>query len=494
MGKRKWAFALAAAGLLTLLYLGAIAFTPAGLIGTPEYRLPVLHHGSFARLPVAALILALAVLVAVLFLRDLPALLSARLGRPRVYAAFFLLGLSFQLGPAAAHRMGLVELPLRVYLPDHTSYFSDAAKILSMRVWLEAFPVRLRELGTHTRTHPPGAVMPFFVLLRAMESRPELAELAAGWVPRGDEARSKLGLSTPEVAAGGLAALFLLLIAAATVPLAFALGRALTDDRRAGLAAALFAAMPAFGHQTPVLDHALGFMILLALWFTVSALHRRALWKMPAAGAIIGFGLWFGTSVLAAAPLCLLFLAAGLFHLRKETAPLRNHVVLFLALTALLLTTGAAVTALIGTALDINYLQIYRAVMESGWSFNNRVSGRFHAWMWMLWDPYELAAFAGMAVSGCFLWAIIGQGRLLGARRFSAINPWLLATVVFLLALDLSGKVVYEASRLAWFTFPLIALGAVNALPDPDEPGYLPASAILLGLTAASALTFRMIF
>jgi hypothetical protein len=487
-GREGWLIAAAAA--LTAAYLAAIGFTPRWLIGTSEYQWPVLHHGSWARLPLAATLLAGAAALALLLIAELPALLKTRWGRARAYGAMLLLGLAFQLGPAATHRMGLLEYPLRVYLPDHTSYFTDAAKITELRPWLASYPSRTADFATHTRTHPPGAVLLFYAAQRALERLPAVARWYVDAVPRSREAMQTFGLSPAQTAAGGLMAALLLLGAAAMAPLTFALGRGLLSDQRAALAAVLLASAPAFSQHTPVLDHLLAGLILTALWLTLTAIRKGRMARVVGAGAIIGAGLWLGTSVLAALPLIAL-VGAGVLWEYRGSAPRRRLLVLYASIMVVLVGAAALAVLGLGLALGADYLDVYRAITEVGWNFNNQASGRFQTWSWIAFDPYEFLAWAGTPLAVLFGGAVIGEiwTRVTNPGHGQA---WVLAAVGFMAALDLSGKVCYESARLAWFCYPLLAIVAAKSAPLPGPRYRLPA--LVLGAQIVSTLVMRMIF
>lgn len=490
---------LAGVAALTVLYLALISRKASWLIGTPEYHWPALDHGLVSRLPAALFILLGAGAVGLFLIQALPEVLQSSWGRARVYAAFFLLGLAFQLGPAAAHRMGMIEFPLRVYLADHTSYFTDAAKIEEVGPWLELFPVSIRDLATHSRTHPPGAVLVFYGIQRVMDHLPGVSAAYLRWMPRSQEALYGFRLSAAQVAAGGVSALALLLIAALAMPLTFALGRLIGDDRPAALAALLFASAPAFSHKTPILDHALAVLILAALWLTVSGLKQKQIWRVVIAGIILGAGTWIGTAVLAGLPLCALFAAAACFKFKQDGVSKKKTAVLVFLICVLIAGSALATGLMIQLGLGMDFREVYRAITEVGWKFNNTVSGRIQPWMWIAFDPYEILAWAGLPLSACFLLAVFQALRSAVRRDWAAVSPWLLATVIFLLALDLSGKVCYESARLAWFAFPLIALPAGQQFLKEDLKGgqtFLSGRniALLLALQIASTLVWRMTF
>jgi hypothetical protein len=464
------------------------------LIGTAEYQWPVLHHGLISRVPVASVILAGAVALSLLLIAELPQLWKVKRGRVKVYLGLLVLGLAFQLGPAAVHPMGLLEYPLRIYLPDHTSYFTDAQKVQALRPWANAFPAHLGDFATHTRTHPPGAVALFYGAQRVAGFFPRLAEAYVELMPRSREAMQMFGLSPAQALAGGGCAMLLLLVSAAMAPLAFAVARTVITDQRAAMAAVLLASAPAFSHKTPILDHLFAGLILTALWLVLTAVRQRQMWRVALAGAIIGAGLWLGTSLLAAFPLIAMLGGAAIWQYRQDdSSPGRIMILLGCIVGAL---AGAAFLSMlaVGALLGADYLEVYQAITEIGWKYNNQISGRFQTWMWIAFNPYELLAWAGWPLAALFLAAVYTEPKKAWRLAPDHLAAGTIALAAFLLILDLSGKVCYEASRLCWFCYPLLAIPAAQVAPLPGPGRNYLRPALILGAQAVSTLVFKMIF
>ncbi len=532
---RGLALLFAAVFIISAAYLVLIGLFPRTLGATGEYEWPVLFHGVVKRLPAALLITLLGVCLAALFFRDAPAIAGRRAGKARILLALFLLGAALQAGPAAVHKQGLLEYSLRVYLPDHNSYFADAARIRDPRQWLDHYLARFEKLSaildkvkagqqsgrdvrglwreadaifhTHTRTHPPGAVLAFYAAQELAGSSPGFTRFYVQAVPRSREAAGEFGISASEVTAGGLCALVLFLTAAASVPLAFVLARLFLSDQKAVLAAALFATAPAFSHKTPVLDHCLAFVVLFCLWLFMSGLFSSKWWKPVVAGVIAGPAMWMGTSVIALFPLCAVFAAAWLVKSANgdrasKEGSWKGRAVHALVFIAVLSGTAAVVCLSAGTALDLSYIKVYKAVSRVGWNLNNLASQRQNVSLWIAFNFYEMIAFAGVPLAVFFI-ASAASSLVSVFKRQAATGavPWVLAIAVFMLALNLSGKVCYEASRLAWFCFPLMAIAAAEKIPahstDIHNEEQKPATlfiAGLLALQAACAIVFRMIY
>jgi hypothetical protein len=184
--------------------------------------------------------------------------------------------------------------------------------------------------------------------------------------------------------------------------------------------------------------------------------------------------------------------AAALQAFAQEKAPVKNHAVLLASFAALLIASaGIAVWAGQGI-LGISYLDAYRDTAHTGFDFNNIASGRIHTLQWIAFNFYEMTAFAGIPLALLAAHQIKTQVSTAKKRDWKRLNPWTLAALAFLLALNLSGKVCYESSRLAWFAFPLFGLIAAPSLPPPGRRLSIPA--LLLALQAASTLVFRMIY
>jgi len=481
--------------IITIAYLILISSVPDWLIGTPEYKQPVIYHGETGRIPAAFFITLITLAAGIFIFKDTSNILSAKYGQLKIYLILLLLGIALQLGPSAVHRMGFLEYPLKVYVPDHTSYFTDALTIKDLDRWLEEFPAKLPLMHTHTRTHPPGAVVLFYAGQKTMEKLPWISSFYVDNVPRSDEAMRTFGLTPSQTAAGGLCAFVLFIITVLVVPLTFAIARIFTDDETSVLAALFFASVPAFAHRTPVLDHMLALILLISLWFVLSSIRHKQIWKAPLAGLLMGAGTWFGTTLFAALPLCLLFCAAAVWHFRQNGAPAKNLVIIFFSYSGILVGTAVTACFFSGLFFGLDFIDVYTAITKHGWEFNNTTSGRVSSWMWILYNPHEFLMWAGIPLSIIFISAIFKSVRDVLREGMSKLDPWLAAFMIFLVALDLSGKVCYESSRLVWFGYPLLAIfsaGYVIKLFESDKHKYTYIFLILL-LLAANAFVLRMI-
>ena len=469
--------------ILTVLYLAALALWPEALNHNSEYQWPVLHHGIAKKIiPASFAILAIIVILVRLYQKlDWQNLSS----RTRTSLAFLILltSLGLQIIPMTVHRMGLLEFPLRIYLPDHTSYFTDAIQFQEKQLF-EDFPKLVTQLHTHSRTHPPGAIQFFHSLIRVTQDLPGFVQWYNRTIPRSQEAAERFHLSFDEVAAGGLAAALIILMAAGTVIFCLWSGNLLQIENRAvWLGACLFLFTPTFSNKSPVLDQYSSFLFLFGAAYFLWGLKRKSLWPGLLCGFFLSSGLWWSYSFLAAPPLCLLLAAAWM----KKNPSSRPFLYLGLFLIALIVMPLAAWIS------GADPAAIYKANL-AGWYFNNTVSGRIHMWKWILFNPYEFFAWLGVPIFLFFALAVGREVKKAWLKQWDRIDPLIWAIVIFGIALDLSGRVCYESPRLAWFYAPLVCLVAAKGFTETQGSNRAWPLAIVLVLQAATVLVFRMLF
>ncbi len=482
----------AATAFFTVVYLLFIIFLPEKINHTPEYHWPVLRHGVLVKMIPAAAAIAACIWLVVSFIKR-----SERAGTSKVKTwqaglFIFLAALAMQVIPMSMHSMGLLEFPLRIYVADHTSYFTDAANIKRPREFLQKFPKTAQSLHTHSRTHPPLSVMTFWAVNRVTGAFPGFVSWFNRTVPRSEEASRKFDLTPAQVAGGGVAAALITMTACMCAVLAFLTAAEFFGFRAALCAAFIFIFTPAFSHRTPVMDQAFAFFILLAVWILLKALRlkKSLLGFMP--GIIVGLGLWFSPVFLAALPLAGAFFLYWLARAKKngQDIPSFSFILVFSVLFA-----AGVLIALLGTGalLDLSYLEVYRANMK-GWSFNNTASGRVSTWMWILFNPYEFLTWQGAPVLVLLLVSIGMEARRIFKREVKTGSLFFWTVIVFALALDLSGRVCYESPRLVFFLIPFTCMIAVNVLEEKGGEDSGLKWETVLSFQALCILAFRLVF
>jgi len=468
---------------LTMLYVAGLALWPESLNHNSEYAWPVLNHGVANKLIPASVALLIVIATIVWIYRKANWEKLSRWRSNLLGLVIFITALLLQVVPMTVHKMGLLEFPLRIYLPDHTSYFSDAIKINEKELFGD-FAKLVPQLNTHSRTHPPGAILFFKTIVKLTEGIPGLADWYNRTLPRSQEAGERFHLSRVEVCAGGLAALVIIFLATLTPSLMIWFGKLLEEKQGViWIGACLFILTPVFSNKSPVLDQFFAFLFVFGISFFLRGIKRGGLWEGFLSGFFFSSCLGWSYTFLAA-PLFCLFLAVA--WIRKSDSPQP-----FPYLTIFLITLLSF--PLVAWIAHANPLAIYRANL-AGWHFNNTTSGRIHMWKWILFNPYEFFAWLGVPVFCFFALAVWREVKKVRLRQWSEADPLVWAIFIFGLALDLSGRVCYESPRLAWFYAPFVCLVAAKGFANTEGLNRAWGLAVILVLQAATVLVFRMLF
>ncbi|NUP99996.1 MAG: hypothetical protein HUU35_09090 [Armatimonadetes bacterium] len=345
------------------------------------------------------------------------------------------------------------------------SYFAAALQITEPAEFLATFPERMHLLGQHAATQSAGLTLLHWLLWRLF--RLDFFVVAA------DTATSLVGQFTVESVAIGIgrtwslplteddvaAAIFAgatltLLGTAAALPL-FGLVRRYASERAGYLAVALFLLMPGLWNYTPCIDQV---YITIFAWAALAL--SRYLDRGPASRWAVDLRAFVLTGWLAGLALLLNFgfvvlpvWAAFLTALAWGRPPVQAGWQR-LAVAGLGLPVGWLLGILtMYLALDYRVLEAIQQSHQAiapGW-------GRTY-WIWVLADWPEFFISAGWPVvllAGAALWT----GR---PAEEPPAGPWrqLLAVGLLLLALDLSGLIRGEVSRM-WLLYvpPLIVAG-----------------------------------
>ncbi len=492
-------------GVIAVLSLGLdllIYYHPAWFNHNSEYKWSALWHGRKAACVWVFLCWSLILGLAYAIWLKLTGFAGNRAKDAWSAILLFLLAVLSPLVFIQVNRFGTYELLIRVMVPDHTGYFTDAVRFRSKDELVKTYLTDWQKLSTHSRTHPPGTVLLFMEMNRLAE-RSGMIKRLYRWTVK-DEVRQKLGMAflspSPAVAmlgAGAMLALWLMLFASALAALLgyFVLRRFYSAEMGFG-SGLILASMPAFSQHTPVMDQVFADFILgSTLLALLGAGKRPALQAlmMLAAGILIGAGMWLSPGVGAAALLIPILLAAqakmrkrgsSAFQMGKEVAGAGFLVVL-----------GAVLALWLGSKLiGAGWLEIYR-INRLGWYFNNTVSGRVHAWKWILFNPYEFFFWTSFPVFAGILAKLFHELKKASSGEFrESADVFFWAVLVFMVVLNFSGQVCYESPRLCWFCLPMIAIIGATGLVRSMKNLHSFEKATFLGLVSLHTIFLVLIY
>jgi len=309
-------------------------------------------------------------------------------------------------------------------------YYHDLPRAADPAAFVRTFHAEQPAMLDHTRTHPPGALLWFRLLLALLGDRPAAFSLAT--------AAASVALT---------AAAFPVLLRAALPGL---------DSARRGHATLLLLLLPAVQVYYCASLDALIAGLLLALVAVYVAEGREAA-RLAASGALLFATSFLTFGVLWALPV---LFAADVLRWRRTTRPAA-----LLRLPVVLLGVAAAYGALY-TALGFDYAAALRTAsrLENPQGFRGLVEPMSYLFT-RLENVAELAAFAGPWL---LLWIWRGRGLL----RRSAPLGWRLFTAATLTlgAMFLTGAYrTGETARACLFVWPFLLLPALAALGHSDE-------------------------
>lgn len=337
-------------------------------------------------------------------------------------------------------------------------YFAAAERIGALRPWLADYHELQARDGYKLSTHPPGAVLAYWLPLRLYQQLPPVRALAGGWLDGltgGEtatlaEVLARIPTVQPSNADRLAAALWCLLwIAAAgslTVWPVYLLG-ARWGGPRVGLAAAgLFCLLPSSLLYTASLDVVL---LLLTAWALVALDWGLTSARGPWAGGLaagLALGAALSASIGAAASVGLV-VAYGLAQVWAGAVESRR-----LGLVLAALGGGLLVVALGALALGVRV----PTVLANGLGAHQHgAGGTGHRpyWPWAVWNLVDYALLVGPPVVAVAL----------AGWRQRAIAAPVVAVVGLLVLLSASGIVKAETERLWIFANPLLATAAAAA-------------------------------
>jgi hypothetical protein len=370
-----------------------------------------------------------------------------------------------------------------------TEYFGAAQSVGDPAAYCRTYPQAMAQ-GHHVATHPPGAVLTYWLLLRVYHSRvcpsatfAALAEMVIG-APR--EAIAQAAASYPGMILAPKdvgAALFCCVTfgtcaALAILPL-YRLARHVTRRSTALLVCALFALAPGPVLFFQGLDALIALLCVTGLALATEAVTRGRPAVGAAAGLLLGLCGWITFGAGAAV---VVVGASGVWLACRTVTPLRRRAWAAMGAGAVAwLGAMAALHLACGGQLPAIFAQAMRAHRALTWVGFHRDYPT-----WVLLNLVEIAVFAGFPTVA----RIVEGGASIASRRAAGLVDVIgLVTLAVLLALNFAGSVRGEVGRVWLFLMPPLMLWAGARLSVPQTARRRPAAlALVVTLLQTAAL------
>jgi len=409
----------------------------------------------------------------------------------------------------AATPMRMAHLARIIKSQAWTSYFTLAQWIQNgrrppLRETLQRYAELVPDLPLHASTHPPGAMISCYGVLRLFQNHPGLCAAAANLYQKTGTDPQLVGvekLASDEVAALSLGILVVVAGQLGVFPIFWLVrwamkgasehGREKESERTAWAAAALWVHYPALVLMTPAFDLIYPTVALLCVYFTIRGLNDRPVIWGVALGLAFMAGITFTFSLLLLAPmLCLM----AWLELCRRAGSLRLKAVLQQAspgspggrrlwvLVAVTAVTCVIVDALLRYVFGIHLMQIFFAAVQNQ---NEQLLPKLNRTykVWVFYNIWDFLLFAGMPL------VVLALGWFVRAfrewwRRPAAIVPAIAIFPLAVLAVDLSHQLSAETARVWLFLAPgIVWAGAAELVHCSGEHYRWVLAGLLLAQT-----------
>lgn len=417
-----------------------------------------------------------------------------RASRRRVIAALLTLWLLAMAWQGGLHGLADLSVPLLIsstWSTVGTEYFRTAYEIQEVTAFLRDYPRLMAQAQYHVATHPPGAVLFYWLGLQVLEHVPGLQglfrHLAETWSGGSVAEIARFSQRFPSAAhlppAAVPAALFsaflLMLCGSSTVIPIYLLARLEGDRRRALLAAVCFCTVPSFLLFFQSLDQLVLVLATWTLYFFLRGVQRERWGFFLAAGGMWGLTLLVSLGGLSLGVLAGIFLVGWAWQRRSQGDWPR-----WIAGYAIFLGGAVGVWLLAALLGGFSPLQVIR----QGLAAHARVTTvefprTYRLWVWL--NGVDFAVFLGLPLTVWWMRSLPAAARAFraspDARPPSLLGGFHLALFLTLLVLDLSGKVRAEVGRIWLFLMPPVVAGLAPSLDSVSPDRRLVA--LCLGIT-----------
>ena len=458
-----------------------------------------------------------------------------------------------QLGLAHLGKVGIGDFPIVTLAPWANGYCYRASHVEDIGEFLSEYHERIRDLGPHVRTHPPGAIVFYWFAMRYFRTHEDQADRLLNALddtvfdtgPASDALKQYADIRVPRwvMAAAWLSSMVILVATCLTVVPIYFLAKRFHSQAAALTAAALVCVLPGFLMFTPATDQLFCPLAACITLLCVYGTDRGRVWPWFVAGLLLSMGLFMSLSVL---PIMVLVTAYAMLRSKESGAraarwwscrprprtadhspappdrsdrargggllsaaaagttadgkpALHKSVALrqvtALALAVLVFFLGLCVfTGFHAPAMYAKLLTIAPQTLRD--TYDTSLTTRTY-WKWIWWNVGDVLIFAGLPL--CLLYAVAWLRRLRFAERRPRIQPFgqaerfHLALLVMLLALNFSGVTLGEVGRL-WLQFmPFIAILAAVECEELFSGRTWPTVLIMAcQMAIAVALKLRM--
>lgn len=389
-----------------------------------------------------------------------------------------LLGYLLIISMASLMKIGLDEVPLITINEIHTSYFLDAAKVGSMTEFLGTFHLRMPTLLCHSKTHPPGPIVFYWLILSLLRIAPAVSsfilKLGSGLHLNLEYIANSLRTSginpTHEVLSSAIASGFVLpLIASMTIFPIYFFGKRLYGPELALTSSVIFLVIPSMTQFSPQMDQLFSLFAVSTVAAFYYALEDRD-WRYSAASGFLMFlGLFFSLGILALLPIMLcLYVRAYLAEKATGWYGREERRTRFVVQNGLVFILGFSIPYVLSLLVfEFSLLRVFAAILADQRRFNVTQHRTYSTWL--VYNLYDFFVFLGVPVSMLLAKRIYNFLKNVQHEIQKQTNLFLVALIASLAILDFSGVTRGEVARMWIFLMPLVVLAGAPGLQSAGD-------------------------
>lgn len=357
----------------------------------------------------------------------------------------------FQIAIIYFSRAGVFVLIHRIINPDLNGYFTAATMIDNVSVFLQNYNNTVLHLPQHAQGHPPGAIFffwyinKFFALFSQSFSfldsiQPNRADVNLVW---------KM-LSSSEKAGALFSAFFIPFLSSCTVVPFYFLVKRLYTTTLAIQTTFLYIFLPSIVLFIPINDVFLPFFTVLTVFFFVKAQQQKNVLLFLLSGIILSVGVFLSLSLLPIGFFLGIYTLLMIMQ-KKITFIFSLQSGMYFLLGFLLL------PFFLFFFFQFNFLEVSKTLMSG-----LPESRLYTTWIW--YNLSDFFIFGGVPVCILFILGIQKLFQQFVKKKYTEIDPILVAFIVMLCVINFSGSVRGEVARI-WLPFyPLLLLPLVQFL------------------------------
>jgi len=350
----------------------------------------------------------------------------------------------FQLSVLDFSRSGVPVLIHRIINPELNSYFTASLLIQDPIDFLKNYDQYLSHFVYHARSHPPGAVLIYYLVKQFISPFTFFIDFTNSLNPGHADVKQLWNLLLPiNKATAIFSAFFIPLLSTLTlIPLYYS-AKILYGTKVAIRSAFLFIFIPSIVLFIPINDVFLPLFSISSFLFLIKGLKENKNKHFFISGLILFLGIFFSLSLL---PLLLLFTIYSVFKIRKDKFKKYINPILHFSIGFSLLPISFYLL------FNFNFILLIQTIMNEVVHVHTRSYTT-----WIFYNLYDFFVFTGIAISTIFF-ALI--------KKFDKSDILFVSFLIFIIIVNLSGSTRGETGRIWSPYLPFIILPVVAFLTD----------------------------